>query len=168
MANVDNPNGFWPIRHRKGGEIRTNSYILTPSATVYPGDVLKGVAGGTVEGAAAGIGDDAVGICAEYKIAPASGDTYVQVWDDEDIVFGVQTQTGDTPAATDVFSSGDHLATSGNTTLKISQQELKVDGNGQFMILGLAKIPNNAWGENAKVEVIFLEHAFKGTAATAI
>lgn len=159
MANVDNPRGFWPTRHHKGGEIRTSRHILTASQTVYPGDVLKWVAGGTVEIAAAG--DDAIviGVAAEYKVAPATGTTYIQVWDDEDIVFGVQVQTGDTPAATDIYSTGDHLATTGDTTLKISRQELKLDGNAQFVIMGLVPAPDNAWGEHVDVEVMFAKHA---------
>ena len=159
MANVDNPKGFWPTRHLKGGEIRTNRYVLTASQTVYPGDVLKAVTAGSVEIATAGIGSTAIGIAAEYKVAPATGTTYIQVWDDPDIVFKVQSQTGDTPAITEMFTSGDHLATTGDSTIKMSRQELKIDGNAQFFIIGLVPDENNAWGEHADLEVIFAEHA---------
>lgn len=159
MANKDNARGFWPTRHLKGGEIRTNRYILTASQTVYPGDLLKWVAAGTVEIAAAADGTIVIGVASEYKAAAATGTTYIQVWDDPDIVYRVQVQTGDTPAAADVFSAGDHLATTGDTTLKISRQELKLDGNAQFVILGLVPEEDNAWGEHADVEVIFGEHA---------
>lgn len=157
--NLDQPMGFIPTRHLKGGQIRSNQHILTAGQTVYPGDVLKWVAGGSVEIAAAGDGAIVIGVAAEYKVAPATGTTYIQVYDDPDIVFKVQVRTGDTPAVADTYSAGDHLATSGDSTLKQSRQELKLDGNAQFVILGLYRAEDNAWGEHADVEVIFGEHA---------
>jgi hypothetical protein len=163
MANADNPRGFVPTRHLKGGEIRSRQYVMTPSAAaIYPGDVLKWVATGTVELAAAADGAICIGVAAEYHAAAAAtGTTYIQVYDDPDIVYQVQIRTGDTPVAADVFTVGDHLATGGDSTLKMSRQELKLDGNAQFLILGLVRDENNAWGEHADVEVIFGEHALR-------
>jgi hypothetical protein len=161
MANVDSPSGFIPTRHLKGGEIRSREFVMTQSAAaIYPGDVLKWVATGTVELAAAADGAIVIGVAAEYKAAAAAtGTTYIQVYSDPDIVFRVQVRSGDTPTSADVFTVGDHLATSGDSTIKMSRQELKLDGNGQCLILGIVREENNDWGEHVDVEVVFAEHA---------
>jgi hypothetical protein len=170
MANTDAPCGFWPIRHLAGGEIRTNSYTATTSATIYKGDLLKVVANGTVEIGAADIGIAAIGIAAEH-IASASAGQLVQVYDDPYIVFGVQCDSGTAAAATDVFYCTDHVATTGNTSTGISKNELDSSELAagaalQLRVIGLVDMPDNAWGEHAKVEVIFNEHLFNKAGAT--
>lgn len=168
MANVDNPRGFWPIRHLSGGEIRTNEYIVTTSAAIYKGDVLKVVAGGTVEVAAATDGAIVVGIAAEWVTAAvsATAGTKIKVYDDPWIVFGVQTTTGVTSAATDVFATADpHTYAAGSTTTGISISELAAVGQAQFKVLRLVDAPGNAWGEHSDVEVIFNEHLYKAAVA---
>lgn len=165
MANVDNPRGFWPIRQRGGGnDIPMNEYILTTGATVYKGDVLKAVAGGTVEAAAANDGIIVVGIAAEYVSDSASaGGIKVLVWDDPNTIFGVQCDSGTAAAATDVFTMANHVAGSGSTTTYLSGHELDssqlaAQGGNQFKVLGLINREGNAWGEHAEVEVVFNEH----------
>jgi hypothetical protein len=168
MANLDQPKGFWPIRHLLGGEIRTNSYIVTTSAAIYKGDVLKAVAGGTVEVEAADDGAIAMGVAAEYIPAAtsATAGTTIQVYDDPWIVFGVQSVTGATPAATEVFATADPTTyAAGSSTTGLSIMELAAAGQAQFKILGLVDEPNNAWGEHADLEVIFNEHLYKGAVA---
>lgn len=160
MANTDKPFGLRPVGHLCGGEIRTRPYVVTTGQTFYPGDILKTVAGGTVEIGAAADGAIVVGVAAAPVASSAAGAT-VAVYDDPNIVFEVQVQTGDTPAATDVFSTGDHLATAGDSSTKQSRQEFKLDGNGQLKIIALAPYPDNAWGEHAKIHVIFNEHLYK-------
>ena len=56
MANADVPRGFWPIRHLTGGTIRTNEYAIATGygTNIFKGDVVKLVAGGGIELAAAG------------------------------------------------------------------------------------------------------------------
>jgi len=166
MANTDKPIGFKAVGHLTGGEIRTRNYTLTTGAIAYPGAVCKAVVGGTVELASAAIGDDAIGVFASYvDDSGSAGGKTVAVYDDPEIVYMVQCETGDTPAAIDVFSTGDHLATAGDSTLKQSRNELKIDGNGQFKIIGLYDAADNAWGEHAKVLVIFNEHLYKALVA---
>lgn len=170
MANIDAPQGFWPIRHLSGGEIRTNSYIATAAATIYKGDVLKVVADGTVEPAAADDGVIVVGVSAEYIASAATGQK-VQVYDDPYIVFGVQCDSGTAAAATDIFYCTDHVATTGNTLTGVSKQEidsseLAAGAAVQVRVIGLVSMLDNAWGEHAKVEVIFNEHLFNKAGAT--
>lgn len=168
MANTDNPNGFKPVRHLTGGEIRTSTHILTASATVYPGDVLKVVTAGSVEAATANDGIICIGVAAEYKVAGATGIVQVEVYDDPNIVFMVQTDSGTATDVGNVYNTANHVATTGDTGTKASNQELDssdITTGAQFKILGLYKAPDNAWGEHSKVEVVFNEHLLKAAVA---
>jgi hypothetical protein len=165
MANTDRPNGFKPIRHINGGTIPTPSRrILTASATVYPGECVKAVAGGSVEKAAADDGAIVVGVAAEYKVAPATGTTYVAVYDDPGIVYEVQSTTSWTTTVAVVNSTGNHVATAGDSTYKQAREELDSSG-AQFTILGLVDRPGNAWGEHSKLEVVINESTLKSPVA---
>lgn len=169
MANEDNPRGFWPTRHFKGGVVRMNTYLVTSGQTVYQGDVLKAVNGGTVEEADAGDDNIVVGVAAHYANDSASaGDVTVEVYDDPGIVFAVQFNSSYTSTASDVFAGADHLATVGTTAKDLSNHELKdaTTGAQQCKILGLLKLPNNAWGEHAVVEILFAEHYWLGSGIT--
>jgi len=172
MANIDAPVGFFPVRHLTGGEIRTNEYVLTTGQTVYRGDLLKVVAGGTVQVAAADIGLSAIGVAAEYvSDSDSAGGKTVKVYDDPYIVFGVQMDdVGTDSTSADIFATANHLAGSGSTTTYLSGHELDMSDIGtgaQLKILGLCmtRDANNAWGGNADVEVIFNEHLFKAAVA---
>jgi hypothetical protein len=169
MANVDNPRGFWPIRHLTGGVIRTEEFILTTGATVYPGDVLKAVDAGTVEAAAADAGVIVIGVAAEYvSDSGSAGGKKVKVYADPYIAFGVQADSGTSPALTAVFSTANHVATTGNTTTKTSLQELDasdIETGGQFEVLGIVEAPDNAWGEHVDLVVRFAEHKWNAAVA---
>jgi hypothetical protein len=171
MANVDNPKGFWPIRHLCGGEIRSNEYIVTTGSTVYRGDLLKVVDAGTVEAAAADAGVIVVGVAAEYASDSGSaGGVKVLVYDDPYIVFGVQADTGTAVAATDVFETANHVAGSGSATTLLSGHELdssEIAGSSgaQLKVIGKIDEPNNAWGEHVNLEVLINEHLYKAAVA---
>lgn len=167
MANKDNPRGLWPVEHLCGGQIQPRGYTLTTGATVYQGDVLKAVAGGTVEASAANDGAIVIGVAAEYKSDSASaGGIKVLVYDDPNIVFGVQADSGTGVAATDVFSMANHVAGSGSSTTKLSGHEidssqLAAQGGNQLKVLGIVQEEGNDWGEHVDLKVIFNEHLLK-------
>src|SRR3990172_434158 len=124
MANKDQLRGMIPLRHLTGGEIRTSEYLVTTGAIVYKGDILKVVAAGTVEAAAADDGIICVGVAAEYVSDSTSvGGKTVLVYDDPYIVFLIQADTGTAIAATAVFATANHVATTGDTTTFISKHE---------------------------------------------
>lgn len=169
MANKDTARGFWPIRHLSGGEIRAKEYTLTAGVTAYKGDVLEVDAAGTIGIAEANDGVLVIGVCAAYANDSASaGGIKVLVWDDPQIVFGVQCDSGSTPALTDVMSTANHVAGSANTTYKTSGQELDSSDIGtgsQCRIIALVDDPENAWGEHCNVEVLFVEHILRAETA---
>jgi hypothetical protein len=173
MANLDQPKGLWPIRHLCGGEIRTNTYIVsTSAAAIYKGDVVMAEAAGTVKVATATSGVLNVGVAAEWVTAAtsATAGATIQVYDDPYIVFGVQCDSGTTAAATDVFATADLVVTTGDTVLGSSKHELDASdlagaSQSSLKVIGLVDDPNNAWGEPAKVEVLLNEHLYKAVVA---
>jgi hypothetical protein len=168
MANVDTPRGFWPVKHSTGGAIRATQYPMTASTTIYKGDLLKVVAAGTVEPSAADDGIIVIGVAAEYRVSAASGTYTMLVYDDPDILFGVQADSGTAVAATAVFATADHVAGSGSATTKMSGHELDSDdiGTGQQLeIIGKVEREDNTWAEHVDLIVRINEH--KRSAAVA-
>jgi len=169
MANVDNVIGFQAYRHLAGGEIRTKEFTLTTGETVYKGDLLKVVAGGTVQAAAADDGIIVIGVASHYADDSASaGGVKVAVWCDPYITFRCQADTGTAPTAADVFNTANHVAGSGSSTTKISGHELDasdIGTGGQLKILGKIDKPGNDWGEHVELEVVIAEHFFNAAVA---
>jgi hypothetical protein len=168
MANTDKPRGLWPVRHLTGGEIRTERRILTASATAYTGEVLKVVAGGSVETATANDGIIVGAVAAEYKVAGASGTTWVNVYVDPNIVYGVQADSSATLDVGAVNATANHVAGAGSATTKMSADELNSSdvGSGlQLKILGKIERPDNVWGDHVDLEVIFNEQLYKSLPA---
>ena len=169
MANVDFPRGFVPLYHLTGGEIRTKDRVLTTGQTVYAGDLLKAVAGGTVQAAGAGDGVIVIGVAAGYVDDSASaGGKTVPVYQDPKIVFSVQADTGTAPASIDIFATADHVAGAGNATTGISGHELDASNIGtgaQLKILDRINRGDNAWGEHVDLEVVINEHILSAAVA---
>jgi hypothetical protein len=176
MANVDLPNGFQPYRHIGGGAIRANEFAL---ASAYGSSIKRGDAVVITSGKLAIAADNSaaiLGIFAGCKyINPAgevifspqwpagqttlgSVDATAFVYDDPDITYKVQVDTGSTFAiASHVGVSYDiELDHAGSTTTGQSGMELDLNdtGTGQFTIMGLINEPGNEVGVNAKVEVM--------------
>jgi hypothetical protein len=187
MANTDRPRGMWPIRHLTGGEIRMTAYQIDVSDTsiITKGDpvireddgyVAIGAAGGVFLGVAAGFvykdadgdwhfSDQIPATKTSFKdINNAAGAT-VYVWDDPDIVFGVQAD-GNTTIA-DRFATFPIVTTDGNTTTKISACELDTTGGSgdELKIIDKVNRPDNDWGTNVDLEVIINDHAYRAVKA---
>lgn len=169
MANTDNPKGLWPVRNAAGGEIRATQYTMTASATVYQGDLVKIVAAGTVEAAAADIGTACIGVAAEYKVATAvAGATTLLVYDDPNLLFGVQADSGTALTIAAVGNTANHVAGSGSATTKMSGHELDASDVGtgaQLKIIRLIPRADNSWAEHADLEVRINEHHYSAAVA---
>ena len=171
MANTDNVRGLWPIGHLCGGEIRASEYTVTTSATIYQGDIVELDAAGTVGVAEAGDATAVVGVSNGYVSSAAAG-TKIMVFDDPNIIFGLQQETGGTVAAADVGLSADaNTYLAGSSTTKMSAVELSSTLGttaAQFLILGKIETADNDWGENCKLRVIFNEHRYKGAGSAGV
>lgn len=193
MANADRPRGLWPIRHLTGGEIRVSKYGLTVAGSgteLTRGDPVMTVSDGTVIIATADLGGDTtfiVGVCAgvSYKDASGNGvysdylpdlttgftEVIIYVWDDPDIVFGIQDD-GDTTtlAATNIHNCADIIFT-GSVSTKTKLSVCELDGSTadatarNLKILGKIDRPDNAWGLNVDLEVLINQHAYKAPVA---
>ncbi len=188
-VNVDNPNGFTPSRHLKGGVIRANEYPIASAyaANIFTGDAVIQTTDGVIEVAAAG-NTNQIGIFAGVEWTAADGEqkfsrywptgtvtkgsanAKAYVFDDPDIAFAVQTVSGTAFTQAMVGGNSDLVAGAGNTATGQSGFELNIGTvattTAQYRILGLIPRGDNALGEHADVEVMPLEHLLRpaGTA----
>ncbi len=167
MANNDFPRGLWPMGHMAGGAIRSHPYILTAGEIIRRGELVKVIVDGTVEDAAGTDGIITLGVSADYvDDSDSDGGKIVNVYDDPNIIFGIQGVTGDTPALIGVFSMADAITCT--STGEVSNTELDYDGSqAQFLIIGKVDTVGNAWGEHCDLLVLFNEHYMKGMTAAA-
>lgn len=188
MANNDRPNGFTVVRHLTGGIIRMNEWpiIKEEAAAIFTGDMVELLASGYIQ-----VADDGspqmLGVFAgcrwtnqqgeiEYgKAWPAAqktlgdGDAVAFVYDDPQLVFAAQASG--TPAATLVGALIDlDNSDTGSTTTGRSAQQVDEDASDDdfFRVVRLHKVPNNAWGEFAEIEIIISKHAMGALAGVAI
>jgi hypothetical protein len=164
MANPNKAFGFQVVTV-DGKECRAKKYIKA-TGIVYPGDVLVLGSAGTVSVAATG--QAMVGVAAEYR---ASADTDIMVYDDPSAEF--VAQVSGSFALADIGQNADVLATTGNTTLKSSKQQIESVSMGttstlQWKILGLYNKGDNAVGANAIVRVRPNNHVLKSAGTTGV
>ncbi len=165
MANVNNPLGFIPYRHRGGGDIRANRFPLAAAnSAIGIGCPVKILNDGTVDLAAAGATAICIGVSAEYKAASSGG--YIMVYDDPMITYRIQCNGA--IAATDVFYAYDHAAGTVNATTGKSTDYLNSSAgatDAMCTVLGLIEEAGNAWGAYQDVEVIIRDHVYGAKAA---
>lgn len=176
---VLNPFGFKPVRHHSGGEIRTQGFergIADNYATpIYLGQPVKWSSGYLVPASA---GDTNIfGIFAGcryddpstfhnvqfrpyYPGSATAKNIVAHVHSDPWIIFQVQSTTA---AITDRGGFADFTGSGGNTTTGDSATKLgSISGTkANFYVLDRFDIPENDWGANVIVEVLFAEHALK-------
>lgn len=156
MANVADPFGFQPVK--AGGKERTVGYYAkTAGEVLYPGDLVKRVAAGTVQVCGAGITAGIVGVCAAYSATTDTAD--VPVYDDPTGTFIGQCDGTTAYAAADNGQNVDVAAGTPNTSLKRSGMVIDMATKGTtatlpFKILGLAPQVNgedNVVGVSARL-----------------
>jgi len=148
MANTNDPRGFLPYK-AGGKEMIARPYAKTASAVLYPGDLVKRVAAGTVEVCGAGVTAGIVGVCAAYAAA-ADADAYV--FDDPAITYIGQCDGTTAYAVADNGQNVDVAAGTPDTGLRTSGMLIDMNTKNTtatlpFKILGLA--PGVNGGENA-------------------
>ncbi len=187
MANADRPRGLWPIRSNTGGQIFMNRYYIDVSNSdlMTKGDPIireadgfcaRGADGGTFLGVIAGfIYADANGVVNYSDQVPATKTSFtdekgnsgvtVFVWDDPNIVFGIQADGNTT--VLDRFATFPIVIGNGNTTTNLSICELDTTGGSGDELKIIDKIDSldNAWGTNVDLEVVINDHAFSAVKA---
>ena len=187
MANRDNPMGFriaqgigsqhiykmFPVDSGNG----TNFFVgdvadLDPNGGVIPAAADAGVsAAGVVvalyDSNGVPVGHPNSSVSTNYLPLSTAGFALVAL-SIPGAVFKAQVIHTATLAATDIGATADHTAGTGDTTTACSRHELSATGGLQFRIIGLVAEPNNAWGTNADVYVVFNESAFGASAAASV
>lgn len=189
MANSDNPNGFTPAYHLTGGTIRMTEMRIADDygTAIFSGDLVKLVAGGTVEVCAAG--ESPIGVFAGCNYTKDNGEVTfsthwaastsvngsyatAHVYNDPDIVY--RAQFDGASGIADIGQLTDMVAThSGSTTNGRSSQEISSStgtSTATLRILDFVDSPDNdAASNNAEAYVQIAEHELnEGPAATGI
>jgi hypothetical protein len=148
MANVSRKTGFRPL----GTPLRVRPYIA--GAAIYPGDMVMAPASdGQVDASAGGAAESLLGAAMTY--ASAAGET-VLVCDHPDQLYRVQMASGETEATTLVGDYCEVKATAGDSTYKISRQEVDTvaeTNTKPLRVVALDSLVNNSWADNADVIV---------------
>lgn len=156
MANPDRPFGFIPTPL-----IRARRYEADASgAAIYPADIVELENDGYILTAAAA-DTELLGSSMDYSAATTAS-VYMAVADAQDQEFLCQDDGSGTSAQTNVGNNADHLGTTGNTTLKLSQQELAMStittSTAGFRINAFVRRPGYAIGANSLWLVTINEH----------
>lgn len=151
MANPDRPQGARPV-----GDSKAREY--TAGAAVYPGDFVHMETDGLVDPAA--VSEALLGVAISY--ASASGEK-VLVVDDPDQEFIVQADGSDIDAATDVNLNYNIVATAGDSSYKVSRQELDsssgaTDSTLPLRLIGVGRRIDNALGAQVECRVVINNH----------
>ena len=181
MPNVDNPNGFIPSRHLKGGVIRASQYQIASGSAgpICSGDAVILTADGVILVATAGA-TNLIGVFGGVEWTAEDGEckfsrfwpnatvtkggapAKAYVYDDPDIAFAVQGASGTAFTQNMVGANCDITITAGSVVTGQSAHEATigtlVQTTAQLRILGLIPRADNALGEHADIEVFMLEH----------
>jgi hypothetical protein len=184
MANVDRPNGLTPVRHLSGGTIRASVYSIAADygTKIHSGSLVsrtgtgRNVALSDADGPAVGVfaGCEYVDVNGEVQFRPywpapgavATGTTVKAfVFDDPQIVFEAQASAGFAEA--DVGQAADVVVGTGSDVTGRSATEINsadFGADGLLATLGLSQRSDNAYGTNAKVEVVIKLHELRSLA----
>jgi hypothetical protein len=159
MANLDIPNGFTPSPLRRS---RPYEVLASYATAIYPGDLVHVEATGGGLNIAAAQEAYMSGVCLDYSAASTA--SYAAVADDPQQDHIAQDDGSGTPTQANILSSCDHLATAGDSTLKVSKMELAIstvaDSVAGHTLLQFIKGPDYAIGVNSVWRSIINEHMF--------
>ncbi len=193
MANVNAPSGFIPVRHAKGGVVRSNAYAIASALAsniyrgsgVIPVNTTKRVdvaaAGNRLIGVFAGVSYvDSVTNRPTWskrwptgQVTAGSADAEAEVYDDPDILFGAQVSSATGLLAADIGNFADIVVGTGSALTGISGDMIDqttltatTATGGQVRIEALRQIAGNDYGQYAKATCRINEHTF-GAGTTA-
>lgn len=184
MANINNPNGLFPVRHLFGNDMRTEAYGIASGLTENiglgapvkstgtgkriqlgaPGDTLRGVFGGVEWIDATGTPQYAPN-WTSGTVTKGGVDAVALVYDDPNILF--QAQASGAFALANVGANADLTANGVNATgLSTAQVDSGTftASSAQVRIYDYVRDDINEVGANAKLLVLINEHELKGTA----
>lgn len=190
MPNVNSPVGLVPRKHANGGQPRANSYQIASAlaSNIYRGSAVKPVntnkridvaaAGNRLIGVFHGVSYvDSLG-ASQFRPVWATGTALTtgtiadaSVFDDPDILFGIQVSSATGMVATDIGSIADLVigtgsTVTGNSADMLDQTTLTATDatGGQLKIEDIDPIQGNDFGQYCKALVSINEHFRRGSA----
>ncbi len=161
-VGVNAPSGFKPSQTAHGGPPRLTVYPFSGEATaIYPGDLVVLEADGKVAVITAAAEEPLLGVAANYVAASSAEDTDVYVYDDPEQIF--EAQVDDTLLDDYAGDLCDPVATSGDSTRRISQMAVNPDASVTSSLQILAKHPADDFGQYARVQVRIAKHHYTQT-----
>ena len=159
MANLDTPKGFAVYGVPK------KTIVLEAGSTIAPGEFVRLASDGQLDAVAAG--ETILGLALNYATV---GEDVLVSYDPDQLYVGQADET-EIDAQTDVGNVFDVVATADNTTYKTSRMEIDSStvstSDGQLLLLGLEKRPDNAFGGFCDCIVKINEHQAMGVNAFA-
>lgn len=157
MANKDLPCGFVPH-----GRV-LHAQIYQAGSTIYPGDMVRLASDGQVDAVTAG--QTMIGAAIGYATVGQD----ILVSDAKEQVYICQADETEVDAQTDVGNVFDVVATAGDSTYKVSRQELDSSTvsttSGGLLLIGTEGRVGDALGTNVKCLVRINELQFVETFA---
>lgn len=174
MANIDHPSGLRPVYRLGGGKVPMRPYEAGDTTAIYQGDVVKLKSNGRVIAEVTTTGTDKiVGVAANYVAAGDGGPSGTTCWvyDDPFTVFALNsdgaTDPGSTTAQGHIGNQVNLVLTTGNTTTKVSKQELDYStittatGDHALRVLGFENnVRNDKTLAHADYMVMFARHMY--------
>ena len=186
MANRDAAFGFRAIRKLNGGQVVVNTYVALAGEAnaMFVGMPVKSGGSANTDGVPsitrAAATDTLRGVIAAFEPnrddlsqmhRAASTARLVLVNDDPDTIFIAQEDGDTTPlTADDIGLRVDFIGVTGNTSHGNSTAELNSDSpkstsDGNFKLMALHRVVDNAIGANAIYEVMIAEHELDSATA---
>lgn len=161
-VGVNAPYGFKPSQTSHGGPPRVTVYGFSGEANaVYPGDLVVLEADGKVAVITAANEEPLVGVAANFVEASSAEDTDVYVYDDPEQLFEVQVD--DTLLDDYIGDLCDPVATSGDSSRRLSQMTANSDAATTSSLQIIAKHPADEYGQYARVLVRIAKHHYTQT-----
>lgn len=181
MPNTNAPAGLQAIRRLNGGPVTLSAYRIASGygTSIFDGDLVKSAGTGKTIAQSAAT-DVSVGVFhgCEYidsqgnvifsrywpasTVPKAGTEVIAWVYDDPLILFKVQAAASVGVVATDIGQSADIVVGTGNTSTGQSAGVLNAPGTSKMLHLyELNEADDNAYGPNAKVNVLINKHELK-------
>ncbi len=163
MANTDNPTGLRALYALSGGPILMNLYkkVVGYGTAIFPGDAVNRVADGSIEAGATPGTTLYTGVAQNHGAASTA--TEHLVVDDPNVVFVAQGDDGTNLDEADMGLNANLILGAGSTTTKQSKHEIDSSTKNttntlDVKLLRKLDVPDNAYGEFAKIEILFNRH----------
>lgn len=171
MANSDLPHGLRPVRHFRGFPIilAKRSKISTEAVAIFQFDAVNRIDDNNIDSVMTPAGELYSGVSLDYGAASTA--TNHLVIEDPYVVFEAQdddTTTGlveaDMGANANLLLTAGVAATSLISLHEIDQSTASTSADLDVHLLQKFNVPDNAYGPNCRVEILFNKHRMHGAA----